>query len=48
VHSADLEARVAYLEQEIHQLRTALNKNRRMLKQAIMMQMDMDDADEAV
>ena len=48
VHSGDLEARVAYLEQEIHQLRTALNKNRRMLKQAIMMQMDMDDADEAV
>lgn len=43
---ADLEGRVAFLEQEVQQLRNALSKNRRMLKQAIMLQMDMDDEDE--
>ena len=42
----DLEGRVALLEQEVAQLRGALAKNRRMLKQAIMLQMDMDDDDE--
>ena len=43
---ADLEGRVAFLEQEVHQLRSALSKNRRMLKQAIMLHMDADEDDD--
>ena len=45
-HSADLERRVAQLEQEVQHLRSASSKNRRMLKQAIMLHMDADDDDE--
>jgi type II secretory pathway predicted ATPase ExeA len=45
-HSPDLERRVAHLEQEVQHLRSASSKNRRMLKQAIMLQMDADDDDE--
>jgi hypothetical protein len=38
---------VALLEREVQQLRSAFSKNRRMLKQAIMLQIDADDeADE--
>jgi putative secretion ATPase (PEP-CTERM system associated) len=44
---ADLEGRVAMLEHEVQQLRSALSKNRRMLKQAIMLQMDMDDEEDS-
>ena len=43
---ADLEGRVAFLEQEVHHLRSALSKNRRMLKQAIMLHMDADEDDD--
>ena len=43
---ADLEGRVAYLEQEVQHLRSALSKNRRMLKQAIMLHMDADEDDD--
>jgi len=39
----NLEGRVALLEQEVQQLRGALIKNRRLMKQAIMMQMETDD-----
>jgi putative secretion ATPase (PEP-CTERM system associated) len=45
---ADLEGRVAMLEQEVQHLRGALTKNRRMLKQAIMLQMDVDDDDDTI
>ncbi len=48
VRPADMEGRVALLEQEVQQLKNALSKNRRMLKQAIMLQMDMDDEDDEV
>ena len=44
--SAHLEGRVAVLEREVQQLRSALSKNRRMLKQAIMLQMDTDDEED--
>ena len=44
--SSHLESRVAVLEREVQQLRSALSKNRRMLKQAIMLQMDTDDEDD--
>ena len=40
---ADIEGRVALLEQEVSQLRGALAKTRRLVKQAIMLQMDEDD-----
>jgi len=43
---ADLEGRVAWLEQEVQYLRSALSKNRRMMKQAIMLHMDADDDDD--
>ena len=43
---ADLEGRVAFLEQEVQHLRSALSKNRRMLKQAIMLHMDADEDDD--
>ncbi len=46
VDSAHLEGRVAVLEREVQQLRSALSKNRRMLKQAIMLQMDTDEEDD--
>ena len=46
VRPTDMEGRVALLEQEVHQLKNALSKNRRMLKQAIMLQMDADDDDD--
>jgi putative secretion ATPase (PEP-CTERM system associated) len=46
VRPADMEGRVALLEQEVQQLKNALSKNRRMLKQAIMLQMDADDDDD--
>jgi len=46
VRPTDLESRVALLEQEVTHLRNALTKNRRMLKQAIMLQMDADDDDD--
>ena len=45
--SSHLESRVVVLEREVQQLRSALSKNRRMLKQAIMLQMDADDEDDA-
>ena len=45
---SDLEGRVALLEQEVHHLRSALAKNRRMLKQTIMLHMDADDDDDAI
>jgi hypothetical protein len=44
--SAHLESRVALLEREVQQLRAAVSKNRRMLRQAIMLQMDADDEDD--
>ena len=44
--TAHLEGRVAVLEREVQQLRSALSKNRRMLKQAIMLQMDTDDEED--
>ena len=44
--AAHLESRVAVLEREVQQLRSALSKNRRMLKQAIMLQMDTDDEED--
>jgi len=44
--SSHLESRVAVLEREVQQLRSALSKNRRMLKQAIMLQMDTDDEED--
>ena len=43
---SDLEGRVASLEQEVAQLRGALIKNRRLMKQAIMMQMETDDEED--
>ena len=46
VDSGHLEGRVAVLEREVQQLRSALSKNRRMLKQAIMLQMDAEDEDD--
>jgi len=46
--SSHLESRVAVLEREVQQLRSALSKNRRMLKQAIMLQMDTDDEEDLV
>jgi len=46
VRPTDMEGRVALLEQEVHQLKSSLSKNRRMLKQAIMLQMDADDDDD--
>lgn len=48
VDPGDIAGRVSYLEQEVAHLKAALTKNRRMLKQAIMLQMDMDDEDDAV
>ncbi len=42
----DLEGRVALLEHEVQQLRGALIKNRRLMKQAIMMQMETDDEED--
>ncbi|MCB1819710.1 MAG: XrtA-associated ATPase [Gammaproteobacteria bacterium] len=44
----DLEGRVALLEQEVQQLRSALARTRRLVKQAIMLQMDADDEDDAL
>ena len=46
--SSHLESRVAVLEREVQQLRSALSKNRRMLKQAIVLQMDTDDEEDLV
>ena len=43
----DLESRVVLLERQVHQLHAALSKNRRLLKQAIMLQMDGEDDDDA-
>ena len=45
---ADLEGRVALLEQEVHQLRSTLARTRRLVKQAIMLQMDAEDEDDTL
>jgi len=44
---ASMEARVAHLEREVQQLRSSLGKTRRLVKQAILLQMD-DDEDDGV
>ena len=46
-HPGDLAARVAVLEQEVQQLRSTLARTRRLVKQAIMLQMDAEDEDDA-
>ena len=43
---ADLDGRVALLEQEVQQLRSGLSRTRRLLKQTIMLQMDAEDEDD--
>jgi hypothetical protein len=42
----DMPGRVELLEQEVEQLRAQLSKTRRLVKQAILLQMDSDDDDE--
>jgi len=44
--SGDIEGRVAVLEREVEHLRASLSKNRRMLKQAILLKMEMDDEED--
>lgn len=44
----DLDGRVALLEQEVQQLRTSLARTRRLVKQAIMLQMDAEDEEDAI
>jgi putative secretion ATPase (PEP-CTERM system associated) len=44
----DLEGRVELLEQEVQQLRTSLARTRRLVKQAIMLQMDAEDEEDAL
>jgi putative secretion ATPase (PEP-CTERM system associated) len=44
---ASMESRVAHLEREVQQLRLSLSKTRRLVKQAILLQMD-DDEDDGV
>jgi putative secretion ATPase (PEP-CTERM system associated) len=44
---ASMESRVAHLEREVQQLRASLGKTRRLVKQAILLQMD-DDEDDGV
>ena len=46
VRPTDVEGRIALLEQEVQQLKGALNKTRRLVKQAILLQMDSDDDDD--
>jgi putative secretion ATPase (PEP-CTERM system associated) len=45
--SVSMESRVAHLEREVQQLRLSLSKTRRLVKQAILLQMD-DDEDDGV
>lgn len=42
----DMESRVTLLEQEVQQLRGALSKTRRLVKQALLLQMDADDEED--
>jgi general secretion pathway protein A len=42
-----VEDRIALLEQEVQQLRTSLARTRRLVKQAIMLQMDVEDEEDA-
>ena len=48
VRPQDLEGRVEVLEQEVQQLRTSLARTRRLVKQAIMLQMDAEDEEDAL
>jgi uncharacterized protein involved in exopolysaccharide biosynthesis len=43
-----LERRVAQLEQEVQQLRGAVSRTRRLMKQAIMLQMDAEDEEDGL
>jgi putative secretion ATPase (PEP-CTERM system associated) len=46
--SAELEGRVARVEQEVQQLRGSLARTRRLMKQAIMLQMDAEDEEDGL
>ena len=48
VRPTDVEGRIALLEQEVQQLKGALSKTRRLVKQAILLQMDSDDDDDSL
>jgi putative secretion ATPase (PEP-CTERM system associated) len=46
IASGELEGRVAFLEREVHDLRAKLTRTRRMVKQAIMLELGKDDDDD--